>query len=136
MTIAVQRYQGHYLTERLLTNVPIPPGALPRIAGEGNLVLKVIEEESHVALLPSETGEAIRLDGQDSFGREIARRAISRFGKHAVASPDEARKQCQEIAAHLEREVMDLGKRAFRELEIPRAHPDIVKLVGKLNYRT
>src|SRR5262249_32943032 len=33
-------------------------------------------------------------------------------------------------------EGMDLGKRAFKELEIPRAHPDIVKLVGKLNYRT
>src|SRR5205807_2795916 len=62
-------------------------------------------------------------------------RAINRFGKIGV-SADEARKQCETIAADLDREVMDLGKRAFKELQIPRAHPDIVKLVGKLNYRT
>ncbi|MSP63652.1 MAG: DUF3552 domain-containing protein [Myxococcales bacterium] len=136
MTIAVQRYQGHYLTERLLTNVPVPVGALARITGEGEQNLRVIEEVSHVNLLLSETGDAIRLDGQDSFGREIARRAIHRFGKNGVKGDGEAKRQCEAIAAELDREVMDLGKKAFKELDIPRSHPDIVKLVGKLNYRT
>ncbi len=50
--------------------------------------------------------------------------------------PGEAQRQAEGIAAELDREVMELGKRAFKELEIPRSHPDIVKLVGKLNYRT
>jgi len=40
------------------------------------------------------------------------------------------------IGQHLEREVVDLGRKAFSELEIPRAHPDIIKLVGRLNWRT
>ena len=136
MGIATQRYHGHYLTERMLTNLPIVIGSLPRIAGEGESNLRVIEEISHVKLLPAETGESIRLDGQDSFGREIARRAINRFAKQPPRVEAESRKTVQAIADALAREVMDLGRRAFKELEIPRAHPDIVKLVGKLNYRT
>lgn len=136
MTIAVQRYHGHYLTERLLTNLPIAPGALGRVAGPQEENLRVIEELSHIKLSPSDSGEAIRLEGQDSFGREIARRTITRFAKTGAKHEADARRICQAIADELEREVVELGRRAFKELEIPRAHPDIVKLVGKLNYRT
>src|SRR5258706_2230305 len=78
---------------------------------------------------------SVRVEGQDSFGREIARRAISRFGKNGVKGGD-VKKATLVIKEELEREVFDLGKRAFKELEIPRAHPDIVKLVGRLNWRT
>jgi len=134
MDVAIQRYYGHYLTERLLTNLPITPEALPRILGQGNENVPVIEEVSHVTLTVSDSGEAIRLEGQDSFGREIARRAIARFTKNPPRG--DARKIVEAIAEELEREVFEMGKRAFRELEIPRAHPDIVRLVGKLNYRT
>jgi ribonuclease Y len=131
MGIAVQRYHGHYLTERLLSNLPLVPEVVPRIEPH----LLVIEEVSNVKLQLSDDKTSIRLDGQDSFGREIARRAISRFGKNGVKGGD-ARKATEVIKEELEREVFDLGKRAFKELEIPRAHPDIVRLVGRLNWRT
>lgn len=136
MDVAIQRYYGHYLTERLLTNVPIVPATLQRILGKDNEHLRAIEAISHVTLTPSETGESIRLEGQDSFGREIARRAIARFARGGAIKGGDPQKACQAIADELDREVFDMGKRAFKELEIPRAHPDIVKLVGKLNYRT
>ena len=42
----------------------------------------------------------------------------------------------QTVVQNLDREVVDLGKKAFAELELPKAHPDIVQLVGRLNYRT
>jgi ribonuclease Y len=131
MGIAVQRYHGHYLTERLLSNLPLLPEVIPRIEPH----LLVIEEVSNVKLQLADDKTAIRLDGQDSFGREIARRAISRFGKNGVKGGD-ARKATEAIKEELEREVFELGKRAFKELEIPRAHPDIVRLVGRLNWRT
>jgi ribonucrease Y len=134
MGIAVQRYEGHYLTERLLSNLPLLPGSAPRIFGENNEHVPVIEEVANIKLLLADDGGSVRLDGQDSFGREIARRAIARFGKHGHKI--ETRKAVENIKEELEREVFDLGKRAFKELEIPRAHPDIVKLVGRLNWRT
>jgi ribonuclease Y len=46
------------------------------------------------------------------------------------------RRAVQAISEELDRETVELGRRAFKELEIPRAHPDIVRLVGRLNYRT
>ncbi len=133
MGIAIQRYQGHYLTERLLSNLPLVAGSAPRIAGTDNANLAIIEEIANIKLTLADDGSAIRLEGQDSFGREIARRAIHRFGKNGVR---DARAQTTQIKEELEREVFDLGKRAFKELEIPRSHPDIVRLVGRLNWRT
>jgi ribonuclease Y len=134
MGIAIQRYQGHYLTERLLSNLPLLPGSAPRIFGANLEHLPIIEEVSNIKLTLNDDASSVRLEGQDSFGREIARRAIHRFGKNGA--PREIKKTVENIKEELEREVFDLGKRAFKELEIPRAHPDIVRLVGRLNWRT
>jgi ribonuclease Y len=135
MGIAIQRYQGHYLTERLLSNLPLLPGSAPRIFGATQEHLPIIEEVSNVKLTIAEDGSSVRLEGQDSFGREIARRAIHRFGKNGVKGGD-VKRAVENIKEELEREVFELGKRAFKELEIPRSHPDIVRLVGRLNWRT
>ena len=138
MGIAIQRYQGHYLTERLLSNLPLVPGTAPRIFGANLEHIPVIEEVSNIKLTLAEDASAVRLEGQDSFGREIARRAIARWAKNG-APPErgnDVKKAVENIRDELEREVFELGKRAFKELEIPRAHPDIVRLVGRLNWRT
>jgi ribonuclease Y len=76
-------------------------------------------------------------------GREVARRALARLLKRvssngAAAALGEAvvGRLTRDVAAELDREVMELGRRAFSVLEIERAHPDIVRLVGRLNWRT
>ena len=137
LDISSQRYQGHYLTERLLSTIHILPQVAEQIGGPDGSGFELIGEVANVKLLPSDDRTTIRLDGQDSFGREIARRAIARFTKNPPrGGPEVVRKVVQTIAEELERETVELGRRAFRELEIPRAHPDIVKLVGRLNFRT
>jgi ribonucrease Y len=130
MGIAIQRYQGHYLTERLLSNLPLPVGLGARLVGD----LPAIEEVANVKMTLADDQSSIRLEGQDSFGREIARRALRRFEKHGWKG--DAKGSVERIKEELEREVVELGRRAFKELEIPRSHPDIVKLVGRLNWRT
>ncbi len=137
LEIASQRYHGHYLTERLLSNLPIEPALAEQIGGASGAGFEVIGEVANVKLALADDHTAIRLEGQDSFGREIARRALSRFGKHPPRGDVELiRRTVQGIAEELDRETVELGRRAFRELQIPRAHPDIVKLVGRLNFRT
>ena len=131
MGIAIQRYQGHYLTERLQSNLLLPPGLGARLVPD----LPVIQEISNVTLTLADDQSSVRLEGQDSFGREIARRAIRKLEKHGTWK-GEPRVAVEKIKEDLEREVVELGRRAFKELEIPRAHPDIVKLVGRLNWRT
>jgi ribonucrease Y len=138
MGIAVQRYHAHFLTERLLSNVPLPPGMAEFLAKDEGSLMKALEEGSGVKLELHETGEKVRLDSGDGVAREVVRRALSKLIKGTA--PREAEKDpvkwVRQIATNLEREIMDLGKRAFAELEIPKAHPEIVSLVGRLNYRT
>lgn len=136
LDIASQRYHGHYLTERLVSNVHLPPGAGERVFGSEE-VLALLSEVSRVKLTLSEDKLILRIEGQDSFGREIARRAIARLLKGAPRGGLEGlRRSVEGIAEELDRETVELGKRAFRDLAIPRAHPEIVKLVGRLNFRT
>ena len=54
----------------------------------------------------------------------------------AAAEPANVAKAAREVSQTLDRELMDLGRRAFSNLEIPAAHAEIVALVGRLNYRT
>src|SRR6185295_15522969 len=64
MGIAMQRYAGHYLTERLLSNLPLMPGLADRLLGPERVYLPMIEEISNVKLTVADDGTAVRLEGQ------------------------------------------------------------------------
>ncbi|MFO0620040.1 MAG: Rnase Y domain-containing protein [Polyangia bacterium] len=137
LEVTSQRYEGHYLTERLLSTLPIPTDILDRVFGDGADIMVVIGEVANIKLTISDERNSVRLEGQDSFGREIARRTLARLIKMGNRNdPDSVRRIATGLAEDLDRETVELGRRAFKELEIPRAHPDIVRLVGRLNYRT
>ncbi|HEU5059052.1 MAG TPA: Rnase Y domain-containing protein [Kofleriaceae bacterium] len=139
MDIAFARYKGHFLTERAISNVPVAEGVADLLAAGGGRVQLALQEGANVQLHPNETGEVIKLEGLDGVGREVARRALSRLSRKAEAARDAERDPAAWVAAiktQLEQEIQGLGRKAFSVLEIPRAHPEIVTLVGKLNYRT
>ena len=139
MGIAVGRFSGHYLTERLLSIVPVPIGiSLDALVGAEESNLRAIEAVANVKLTVTEGRDAIRMEGLDGVGREVVRRTLTWVGRHARAAGDTVAvtRAAREIAATLDRELFDLGRRAFASLEIPRAHDEIVGLVGRLNYRT
>jgi ribonuclease Y len=140
--ISVGRFSGHYLTERAHSLWPLPEGQPSELLlGPENRNLAVIEEVTHVRLSLSEDGSAIRLDGLDGVGRELARRTLAWAGRAVAVSrsaiePALVERTAREIVKKLDHELFDLGRRAFRALEIPPAHAEIVRLVGRLNYRT
>jgi ribonuclease Y len=139
MGIAVGRFSGHYLTERLHSIIPLPVGTtLDLIVGPDEANLRTIEQSANIRLLVTEGKDALRLEGLDGVGREVARRTVTWMGRHtgAITDPNSVAKAAKDIAQTLDRELMDLGRRAFANLEIPLAHAEIVALVGRLNYRT
>jgi ribonuclease Y len=151
MGIAIQRYQGHYLTERLLSTIMLTPEVAQRLVEQGAPIIKEIEEQSGTKLGLTEAQDGIRIEGADGVGREIARRVLHRIirtsesrGRGPQPPPTvtlnldirDPKKLVQTVAQNLDREIVDLGKKAFAELELPKGHPDLVKLLGRLNYRT
>jgi ribonucrease Y len=137
--IATGRFAGHYLTERLLSVVPLgPPDRNDALIGPDGANLRAIGEVAGVTLTLTERRDAVRLEGLDGVGREVARRTLARLGREPqlASDPAAAARAARGIATALAGELAELGRRAFATLEIPPAHPDIVNLVGRLNYRT
>jgi ribonuclease Y len=139
MEIAAARCSMHFLTERNVSNLRCGPDIVSIVLDHDAAIHKALEHVAGVQLLVNDDKDAIRLDGLDGVGKEVVRRALHRFIKKPE-SIEEARKDPEAWAAkqrdHLNQEIRALGKKAFQALGIQKAHPEIVELVGALNFRT
>jgi ribonuclease Y len=139
MEIAAARYHHHYLTERAMNHLRIGPELVAVLLDNDGALHAALQRVSGVQVLVNDEKDAIRLDGLDGVGKEMMRRAMNKLAKKPE-SIDDARKDPEAWAArareHLDQEIRALGKRAFQTLGIPKSHPEIVELVGALNFRT
>ena len=139
MEIAAARCSMHFLTERNLSTLRVGPDIVAILLDENAAIHGALERVAGVQLQINDDKDVVRLDGLDGVGREVVRRALGRMIKKPETI-DAARKAPDEWAAkareHLEQEIRSLGKKAFSALGIQKAHPEIVDLVGALNFRT
>lgn len=134
MGIAIGRFSGHYLSERYLSIIPLENrGRLVTVKEDD---LRALEGVAGIQLALSETQDSVRIEGLDGIGREIARRTLNRMLRRGTNGPEAVSRLARSVAAEVDRETLDFGRRAFSALAIERAHPDLVKLVGRLNFRT
>ena len=139
MQVAVSRYRNHFLTERSISRLTLGEGLGELLIADDAQLHRGLEEVANVQLLIGDEGDNLRLDGLDGVGREVARRAINRLNKKPAARAEAVADPVAwttAIRTQLDREIHSLGTKAFSILEIPRAHTEIVDLVGALNYRT
>lgn len=139
MEVASGRYQNHFLTERNLSTLRVEPPVMEAMTRDSGALHEVLEELAGIKLVLGDGEPVIRLEGQDSLGREVARRAVARLMKKPEAAGEAAaapRDFVQKVKDQLDVEVRTLGKKAFSVLGVGRAHPEIVQLVGALNWRT
>jgi len=139
MEIAAARCSMHFLTERNLSTLRVGPEIVSILLDNNAAIHGALERVAGVQLQINDDKDVVRLEGLDGVGREVVRRALSRFIKKPETI-DTARRAPDEWAAkareHLEQEIRALGKKAFSTLGIQKAHPEIVDLVGALNFRT
>ena len=139
MEIAAARCSMHFLTERNLATLRVGSEIVAVLLDNNAAIHGALERVAGVQLQINDDKDVVRLEGLDGVGREVVRRALSRMIKKPETI-DAARKTPDEWAAkareHLEQEIRALGKKAFQTLGIQKAHPEIVELVGALNYRT
>jgi ribonuclease Y len=139
MEIAAARSSMHFLTERASSNLRVGPEIVQLVLDQGGALHGALERVAGVQLHVNDDKDAIRLEGLDGVGREVVRRALHRFIKKpetiddARKAPDEWAQRARE---NLMGEIRALGKKAFQTLGIQKAHPEIVELVGALNFRT
>ncbi len=135
MGISGGRMSERFYSERVQSVIPLAENRGER-TGISADDLKAIEGVAGVTLAFTDEGDGIRLEGLDGVGREMARRCVARMLRKPGLRGDAFVKVAREITTELDREIVERGQRGFAMLRLDRAHPDIVKLVGRLNFRT
>lgn len=135
--IAIQRYAGEYTVERLVTTLHLQNDEQKgRIIGREGRNIRALEAATGIDIIIDDTPEAIVLAGYNPVRREVARRAIDELLKDGRIHPS----RIEEIVHKHEREVdaslKEWGDKAAFELGLTGIHPEILKLMGSLRYRT
>ncbi len=137
VSVAISRIASDYVNESTVSTVILPSDEMKgRIIGREGRNIRAFEAATGVDLIIDDTPEAVTLSCFDAARREIAKRALTRLvadGRiHQARIEETVTKARQEI----EQEMEDDGAKAALELGIAGVHPQILKLVGRLKYRT
>lgn len=135
--IAIQRYAGEYTIERMVSTVHLQSDEQKgRIIGREGRNIRALEAATGIDIIIDDTPEAIVLAGYNPVRREVARRAIDELLKDGRIHPTRIEEVVHKYEREVESSLKDWGEKAAFELGISGLHPEIVRLMGSLRYRT
>jgi len=107
-----------------------------RIIGREGRNIRTLEAETGVEIIVDDTPEAIILSCFDPVRREIARLSLHRLVSDGRIHPARIEEVVQKIRQQIENEIIEIGKRTIIDLGIHGLHPELVRIVGRMKYRS
>ncbi|MBN1146512.1 MAG: ribonuclease Y [Anaerolineales bacterium] len=134
---AIQRVASEHVVEITTSSVEIPSDEMKgRIIGRNGRNIHAFEQAAGVDVIVDDTPEAVTISSFDSVRREIARRALAKLIQDGRIHPAHIEKVVKTEKKEVERAIIEAGEQAVYEAGVPGLHPEIIKTLGRLKYRT
>jgi ribonuclease Y len=134
---AIQRSSAEHVVETTVSVVDLPSEDMKgRIIGREGRNIRALEMATSVDIIVDDTPEAVILSSFDPLRREMARMAIEKLVVDGRIHPARIEEVVEQVKTELEENIKQEGESVILELRIQNIHPELVKLLGKLKYRT